>query len=66
MSIEKIIQSVKENSISNNDDWFKNLEPRKKEEVILHDKLRDMDFRKKIHLDHAPLSCTLLNIYVFF
>ena len=48
MSIEKIIQSVKENSISNNDDWFKNLEPRKKEEVILHDKLRDMDFRKKI------------------
>jgi len=48
MSIEKIIKSVKENSISNNDDWFKNLEPRKQEEVLLHDKLRDMDFRKKI------------------
>lgn len=48
MSTEKIIQSIKDHSITNSDEWFANLEKRKQEEVLLHDKLRDMDFRKKI------------------
>jgi ubiquinone/menaquinone biosynthesis C-methylase UbiE len=48
MSTEKIIQSIKDHSITNSDEWFANLEERKQEEVLLHDKLRDMDFRKKI------------------
>ena len=47
MSAEKIIQSIKDHSITNSDEWFANLEDRKKEEVLLHDKLRDMNFRKK-------------------
>ena len=37
---------IEENSVSNLEVWFNELEERKKEEVILHDKLRDMDFRK--------------------
>ena len=48
MSTEKIIQSIKNHSISNSDEWFASLEERKQEEVLLHDKLRDMDFTKKI------------------
>lgn len=48
MTTEKIIQSIKDHSITNSDEWFANLEERKQEEVLLHDKLRDMDFRKKI------------------
>lgn len=53
MSTEKIIQSIKNHSISDSDEWFANLEERKQEEVLLHDKLRDMDFRKKISKEDA-------------
>ncbi len=48
MSKQEIIQAIKDNSISDSDKWFKNLEQRKQEEVLLHDKLRDMNFRKNI------------------
>ena len=44
--IEDLKNLISENSISNFDDWFDGLEDRKKEEITLHDKLRDMDFRK--------------------
>ena len=44
--IHKIKQLVEKNSISSFDGWFEGLEDRKKEEVLLHDKLRDMNFRK--------------------
>tara|TARA_B100000963_G_scaffold315966_1_gene295468 strand:- start:1457 stop:2368 length:912 start_codon:yes stop_codon:yes gene_type:complete len=53
MSKEKIIQSIKNHSISDSDDWFASLEERKQEEVLLHDKLRDMEFRKKISKEDA-------------
>ena len=53
MPTEKIIQSIKNHSISDSDEWFANLEERKQEEVLLHDKLRDMDFRKKISKEDA-------------
>jgi ubiquinone/menaquinone biosynthesis C-methylase UbiE len=53
MSKQKIIQTIKDNSLSDSDKWFENLEPRKQEEVLLHDKLRDMDFRKKISKEDA-------------
>ena len=53
MSTEKIIQSIKNNSISDSEEWFASLEERKQEEVLLHDKLRDMDFRKKISKEDA-------------
>lgn len=43
ISLRKIIE---ENTVLSSDDWFNGLEDRKKEEVALHDKLRDMDFRK--------------------
>ncbi len=44
--IQSLKKLVEKNSVSNLEDWFDGLEDRKKEEVTLHDKLRDMDFRK--------------------
>ena len=44
--LEDLKTLISRNLISNSDDWFNGLEDRKKEEVTLHDKLRDVDFRK--------------------
>ena len=43
---QKIINLVQSKAIKNTNDWVENLSERKKEEVELHDKLRDMNFRK--------------------
>lgn len=45
-NVTKIKDIIIENSIINKNKWFNSLEDRKKEEVTLHDKLRDMDFKK--------------------
>ncbi len=45
-SISKVLDTIKSNSIKDEDAWYEGLEDRKKEEVQLHNKLRDMDFRK--------------------
>ena len=45
--IENIKNLIKSNSVSDVDVWFQGLENRKKEEILLHDKLRNMDFRKE-------------------
>ena len=45
--ISKLIDTIKRHSIENEDEWYRDLELRKKEEVDLHNKLRDMQFRKK-------------------
>lgn len=45
--IENIKNLIKSNTVSDVDGWFQGLENRKKEEILLHDKLRNMDFRKE-------------------
>ncbi len=44
--VENIKNLIHKNSIKDLTIWFDDLEDRKKDEIILHDKLRDMDFRK--------------------
>ena len=44
--IYKLVEKIKDNSVQDEKQWYGNLERRKKEEVDLHDKLRDMNFRK--------------------
>ena len=44
--IEKVRDLIKFKSVKNTDKWVDELSVRKKEEVELHDKLRDMNFRK--------------------
>jgi len=44
--IDNLKELIRKNSISDSKDWFNGLEDRKKEEIELHDKLRDMSFRK--------------------
>ena len=44
--ISKLIDTIKRHSIENEDEWYRDLESRKKEEIDLHNKLRDMQFRK--------------------
>ena len=46
--IEKVRDLIKFKSVKNTDKWVDELSVRKKEEVELHDKLRDMNFRKML------------------
>lgn len=45
-NIKNIRDLIIENLVVNKDKWFNSLEDRKKEEALLHDKLRDSDFKK--------------------
>ena len=45
-TIQEIIEIINQNSIKSKNAWINGLESRKKEEVTLHDMLRDMSMRK--------------------
>lgn len=45
-NLENLKTLINENKIVDSNEWFDELDSRKKEEVTLHDKLRNMDFRK--------------------
>jgi ubiquinone/menaquinone biosynthesis C-methylase UbiE len=47
-NVKNIRNIIIKQSIGNKNKWINSLEDRKKEEVLLHDKLRDSDFKKNV------------------